>query len=165
MDELTYYMLTGVPASGKSTWIRESFTMPNVISSDAYIEFLARCSGQTYNQVFQDSIKDAQTFSDKCLRSLIAGRQTIIHDQTNLSVKSRRAKLSLIPSHYRKVAVAFTAPMFNDANWYDRLESRPGKTIPNNVLYTMLQTYVLPIKEEGFDEVMTIDWRTGDVLQ
>ena len=48
----TVYMLVGVPASGKSTWVsNQKFEDVIIASSDAYIDTVAAKSGKTYNEV------------------------------------------------------------------------------------------------------------------
>ena len=55
------FMLAGIPTSGKSTYISKllrDFPDAVVISTDDYIEAVARETGKTYNEVFNDNIKD-----------------------------------------------------------------------------------------------------------
>jgi predicted kinase len=149
----TLYMLIGIPGSGKSSWRNVHHLQSAVIiSTDDLIEQYARTLGKTYSDVFQEYIKQATKISNEQLRVAIANNLDIIHDQTNLTAKSRANKLSKIPDSYRKVAVFFSTP--DDAELKRRLASRPGKTIPANVVLGMRSQLERPSKAEGFDEVV-----------
>lgn len=155
---LKFYMMIGVPGAGKSTWI--SSEIPNdgsfvVISSDAIIDQRAAEQGKTYSEIFQAEIKSATAEMNLQLTSAIANRKNIVWDQTNLTTKVRKAKLSQIPDHfYTKVAVFFKTP--DDATLKQRLANRPGKIIPSNIIMGMKSTLQLPTLFEGFDEIISI---------
>jgi predicted kinase len=146
-----FYMLIGVPASGKSTWIKtHSDGSAMVLSTDNKIEAAARSQGKTYSEVFKDEIKAANTgMAQDLLRALRDGRD-IIWDQTNITRKSRKEKLARIPSSYKKIAVFFPTPL----NLKKRLASRPGKEIPEPVILSMINQLEPPSKNEGFDEII-----------
>lgn len=146
----TLYMLIGVPGAGKSTWIKNQSYDAVVLSSDDYIEKVAAKQGLTYNDVFKDAIPGAAANLKRELKAAIEADQDIIWDQTNLTVKSRREKLKMVPDSYRKVAVFFSIPK----DLRDRLATRPGKTIPEPVILTMINQLTPPTKEEGFDEIV-----------
>jgi len=152
----TLYMLIGVPASGKSTWVEE-FTKRNnciVLSTDNYIQSLAEHKNLTYDEVFEHAIKEATAELKRELAWALKYGMNIIWDQTNLTPKSRRSKLGMIPGHYHsdyhKIAVVFPTPAF--AEHARRLE-RPGKTIPAPVLKSMIEQFTPPTLDEGFDEI------------
>lgn len=146
----TLYMLVGVPGAGKTTWIKNNKNNAVVLSTDDYIEAVAAKQGKTYNDVFKDAMGGATANLKRELNKAVAADQDIIWDQTNLTVKSRRDKLKQIPDNYTKVAVFFSVP----PDLRDRLASRPGKTIPDPVILTMIQQLTPPSKEEGFDEII-----------
>lgn len=143
-------MLIGVPGAGKSTWIKNHKHNAVVLSSDDYIEKVAAKQGLTYNDVFKDAIPGAAANLKRDLKSAIENGQDIIWDQTNLTVKSRREKLKMIPDDYHMVAVFFSVP----PDLRERLAGRPGKTIPDPVILTMISQLTPPSKEEGFDEII-----------
>jgi len=79
-----------------------------------------------------------------------ANNKDVIWDQTNLTAKSRAAKLKMLPDYY-KIAVVFKTP---DAEEHARrLASRPGKSIPEGVLRSMAANLELPTEAEGFQEI------------
>lgn len=151
----TLYMLIGIPGSGKSTWLAKQafdWTKTRIISTDNIIERRAQEQGKTYSEVFQKEIKGATHQMNRDLKQAIAAGDDIVWDQTNLTKKSRANKLSEIPDSYRKVAVFFSTP--DDAELKRRLASRPGKTIPANVVLGMRSQLERPSKAEGFDEIV-----------
>jgi predicted kinase len=85
------------------------------------------------------------------LEAVAAGKD-IIWDQTNTGRKSRKAKLAMAPG-YHKIAVVFATP--EKEEWQRRINSRPGKMIPEGVLKAMATGLQLPTEDE-FDEI----WRT-----
>lgn len=148
----TLYMLIGVPGSGKTTWIKNNKHNAVVLSTDDKIEAEAERSGKTYSEVFQDTIKQATVEMHRDLAKAIGERRDIIWDQTNITRKSRKSKLSQIPKDYHKVAVFFSVP----PDLRERLASRPGKIIPEPVILSMINQLEPPTKEEGFNEIVAI---------
>jgi predicted kinase len=78
----------------------------------------------------------------------------VVWDQTNLTPKSRKSKLAMVPDHYKKIAVVFQTP--EAAEWQRRLDSRPGKSIPQNILMGMASSMQMPGPDEGFDSIEII---------
>jgi predicted kinase len=148
------YMLIGVPGSGKSTWIKNQNFDTNtvvVVSTDDIIEKRALAQGLTYSDVFQAEIRYATTEMNRNLTVAVANNKDIVWDQTNLTVKSRRAKLAQIPDQYLKIAVYFITP--DDSELERRLKSRPGKVIPANIVIGMKSQLQRPEQDEGWHEV------------
>jgi predicted kinase len=145
------YMLIGVPASGKSTWIAgQDWTRDCVlVSTDKLIDIEAARQGKTYNEVFKDYIDTATKLMNDDVRAAVEAGKDIIWDQTNTGRKSRKAKLAMAPG-YHKIAVVFATP--EDSEWQRRLVSRPGKAIPDAVLKAMASGLQLPAEDE-FDEI------------
>ena len=153
-------MLIGPPGSGKTTWIENHVVwtdeyFPYIVSTDNFIEQVALDNDSTYDDVFDANIKAATEAMYKSVDTAIKCRANIYWDQTNLTVKSRKAKLAKIPSDYRKVAVVFTTR--NSEMLKTRLANRPGKTIPASVLNRMINSFEMPTRAEGFDEVWSIE--------
>lgn len=149
------YVMVGVPGSGKSTWIANQYWAKEciVVSSDQLVEAEATRQGKTYNDVFKDYINEAISLM---LDQVIAARDSgkdIIWDQTSVNVKSRRKKFKMLPD-YDHIAVVFDIPSEDELN--KRLASRPGKTIPKEIVSSMIDTFEMPTEEEGYKEV----WRT-----
>lgn len=155
-----FIMLVGVPASGKSTW-RANYakTHPGFVqlSSDDLLEEIAKIQGKTYSDVFADHYGSCISEMEKQFRAAIHNKQSIIWDQTNLTVKTRAKKTSQLPKEYFKMAVYFEC---SDDILEFRLGNRPGKNIPANVMTSMKSQYERPTCEEGFNIVEPgfIEW-------
>lgn len=153
----TYTMLIGVPGSGKSTWLAQQAIDWNrtvILSTDAIIYRRAAQQGKTYDQVFRKEVKSATAEMQRDLASAVAQDLNIVHDQTNVTAAARAKKLALIPDHYTKVAVMFPTP--DRAEHQRRLQNRPGKTIPANVIGGMISQLEPATEAEGFDQVITV---------
>ena len=143
----TLWMLVGVPASGKTTWLRDSdidWNRTTLLSTDNIIEREAAALGKTYNDVFNRIIKQATREMNQRLTQAVADNRDIVWD--------RKSKLEKIPATYQKVAVYFPVP--NNKEWQRRLNSRPGKIIPQSVLVSMGQGFTMPSQAEGFDKII-----------
>jgi predicted kinase len=151
------YQLIGVPGAGKSTWIKNQDWAKDcvVVSTDEFVEDYAKQQGKTYNEVFEDYMPTAvKLMADKVVRAREQGKD-IIWDQTSVSVKSRKKKFNMLWA-YDHIAVVFYAPDAEELT--RRLNSRPGKSIPDHVIASMLQHFEMPTVEEGFKEV----WIAGN---
>jgi predicted kinase len=154
MTAPTLLMLIGVPASGKSTWIKENCDPLgyNLLSTDNYIDSIASEESITYNEAFQKHIKQATTNMNKLAQFAFDNDRNVVWDQTNLTTKSRKSKLAMVPKHYQKIAMYFVTP--NGEEHKRRLDSRTGKTIPYHILKNMIDTIEPPSYDEGFDKII-----------
>lgn len=158
------FILIGVPASGKSTF-RDKLVIKKpgvvVVSSDDYIEQKAADRGITYDEAFNDHVGDATASVQAAFRQAInRGEPRVLVDRTNLTPKSRKQWLDKArKSGYDLHAIVFHPPSNADeiAEWNRRLRNRPGKTIPRNVLDSMVQSFTLPQPEEGWATVVHLD--------
>jgi tRNA uridine 5-carbamoylmethylation protein Kti12 len=153
------YILVGLPASGKSTRVEQLLNMyPDafVYSTDNYIEECAQLNGWTYNKAFSTFIKPATKAMNEQLEIAIRANQTVIWDQTNLS-KNKRSKIvdKMRQKGYRTQCECFLIPetVEDIAEWNNRLHSRPGKTIPDNIIASMVKNYEIPSTSEEFDGI------------
>jgi predicted kinase len=151
------YMMIGIPGCGKSTWIKENVFNSNtvILSTDNIIEKVAEARDLTYNEVFEELISDAtKMFFHDISDNVLCGVDIII-DRTNLSKKSRKKILDMIPDDYIKVAIVVTcSDEFILAN---RLQNRPGKNIPNHVIENMKKSFEIPSEDEGFKSIVHIE--------
>lgn len=146
------YILVGVPASGKSTWINNQSWAPDCvyISTDTHVENAAASTGKPYNEVFKDVMPDAvREMAQDVVNAREAGKD-IIWDQTSTTINSRKKKFNMLPE-YKMIAIVFATPEKNEH--IRRLASRPDKTIPDHVIKAMIDQFEMPTQEEGFDEV------------
>ena len=150
------YQLIGVPASGKSTWIKNQIWALGltVVSTDPFVEDYARLQGKTYTEVFKDYMPTAV---DLMAKQVVFAREhghTVIWDQTSTTRASRTRKFNMLPN-YEHIAVVFKTPDWEVLN--KRLASRPGKIIPVDVVQNMIDNWEEPTKEEGFKEIWHAD--------
>lgn len=148
------YILVGLPATGKSTLVSGLLLQhPDafVYSTDQFIEDAAAYFDVTYNEAFNDNIKNATKAMNEMLDSAISDKRCIVWDQTNLSA-SKRSKIVRTLSDYLCECVCILPPSnaTQEEEWQHRLKSRPGKVIPDHVLNNMKQTFEMPTNKEGF---------------
>lgn len=146
-------MLCGLPTSGKSTYVQKLKKMDYwanavVLSTDNYIEQVAKSMNSTYNEIFEQTIEEAIRKLEMSFNEAKENGRDIIWDQTNLTIKSRRSKLSKLPSFYRRGCVYFPITL-EDA--LERNKTREGKVIPESILSRMAQQLEVPSVTEGFD--------------
>lgn len=141
----TCYQLIGVPGSGKSTWIKNQPWAKDavVVSTDNHVEDYAEKMGKTYSEVFDKYMPTAvQLMTDDVINAR-KNNLDIIWDQTSTTVASRKRKFKMLPN-YKHIAVVFTTP--NAEELKKRLGSRPGKTIPDHVIRSMINNFEMPTK-------------------
>ena len=150
------YQLIGIPASGKTTWAtsQEWFQNCAYVSTDKYVEEYANHVGKTYSDVFEYVMKDAVSAMAESIIMARSMKQDIIWDQTSITVESRAKKFRMLPE-YEHIGVVFRVP--NPDELIRRLNSRPGKIIPLDVIESMVKNFEIPSEEEGFKEI----WYVG----
>lgn len=152
----TFYLMVGLPGSGKSTyWNTLSKQSDDIayLSTDEYVQVRADAEEKTYDDMWADLIGEATEFVHKSFRELVKDGADIVWDQTNLGVKKRKRVLSQVPQAYRKVAVVVSC---DESVRQRRLLQRPGKTIPPHVDKSMMDSFVMPTLDEGFDEIVEV---------
>ena len=150
--------LVGPPGIGKTTWLNDNVSFLDFIvaSTDDILEQYADQHGITYQQAFQQHMKEAEKQFKDVIRSCVENNLDIIFDRTNMSAKSRAKLLDMVPDHYKKTAVVFLAPKHLIEQQLEKRELETGKHIPQAVLETMLANFEFPTAGEGFDHIMTI---------
>ena len=146
------YVLVGVPGSGKSTWVANQDWAKDCVyvSTDTWVELEAERQGRTYSEVFEEYMpKAVNIMSAQVIDARDQGRD-IIWDQTSTTVMSRRRKFSMLPDYYA-IAVVFRCPDLDEL--MRRLNSRPGKIIPLDVVESMIKNFEVPTEDEGFKEI------------
>lgn len=159
MSEPICTVMVGLPGLGKSTLIEGMYKPDTFIySTDRYIEYEAATEGKTYDECFETLIKDAASYMNSSLDFSIENRQDIIWDQTNLGVGKRRKIINRMKqAGYQVRGVCIVPPeaahISDQKDWKYRLANRPGKTIPQNILTNMMESFTLPTVSEGFEMI------------
>ena len=150
-------MMVGIPASGKSTFVKQYESTPGyvVVGTDRILERIATEKDISYNQAMELYYNQANKEMNTAVDAAIAAGHSVIWDQTNLSKKTRSFKINRFPSSYQKLAVVVRCN--NAEEHLRRLNSRPGKTIPQSVMDNMIANFEMPTTAEGFDTVVIIE--------
>lgn len=165
MPNPTCTVMVGLPALGKSTFIKQIKT-PNtwIYSTDMFIEAVAEDNGITYNDAFLSNIDAAIQFNEQKIATMMMLRKDIIWDQTNLGVAKRKKIIDQMKEAGYTVNCICLQPNIKGKTWPEcnnewdrRLNSRTGKNIPQHVLANMMENYVVPTIEEGFDSIVFYD--------
>ena len=156
MSELI--MLVGEPGSGKSTWTEAMPFKHNyvVISMDNIIESMGAPEGLSYKDAFDKYSSVAARKMKEELKIAFKNNMNVVWDQTNLTVKSRRKKLNMVPDGYSKTAVIFEIGSEELERRRVLREGETGKIVPLFVMRQMHQSYARPTKAEGFDHIKIV---------
>ena len=146
------YILVGIPASGKSTWIaNQKWTADCVVTStDKFVDAYALSKKKTYSEVFNAYMPTAIELMLEDVRMAYENSSTLIWDQTSTTILSRAKKIRMLAG-YHKIAIVFKIPEATELE--RRLKSRPGKDIPAYVIKSMIEGFEMPTLKEGFDEI------------
>ncbi len=157
------YMMVGLPGSGKSTyiqnldnWNNNDMLFARVVSTDHIIETVANQAGMTYDEGFKLLIKFADVVFKKNIDEIISNNESFVIDRTNLTVKGRKQFIDLAKANGYEIH-ALVMPEIGHDEWQSRLSGRPGKTIPDTILESMVENYVYPTIEEGFTTVTFVE--------
>jgi predicted kinase len=150
------FQLVGVPASGKTTWIKKQVWALgcHVVSTDFWVELEASRLGKTYSEIFAEYMPTAVKLMAANVVAIREMGNDIIWDQTSSTIASRAKKFRMLPD-YEHIAVVFETP--DKAELSRRLQSRPGKIIPWEVIQDMIDNFEYPTCEEGFKEIWRFD--------
>lgn len=150
------YQLIGIPASGKTTWAESQDWIQDCayVSTDIWVELEAERQGKTYSEVFEDYMPKAVNIMSAQVADARDQKRDIIWDQTSTTIASRMRKFDMLPD-YEHIAVVFRCPDADEL--MRRLNSRPGKVIPLDVIEGMVKNFEVPSEEEGFKEIWYVD--------
>ena len=149
------HILTGVPYSGKTTFVNSANHGYPVLSSDKIVKELAENEGLNYNTGFEKYIKEATKLYNEQLTACIKDKSQFIIDRTNLTKKSRA-----------KFMKRLTTDGFNTIGYYfeptdlktlkSRINKRKDQKVPLLIVEDMIKTYEKPTFDEGFDVIVTV---------
>ena len=155
MKQKKVYLMSGPPASGKSTWIRNNMTVGSEWISRDNVRFSIVSEDEEYfsheDEVFDTFITYInQTLEDPDIH-------TIFIDATHLNKRSRYKTLSHI--HKKNIeelnCVCFNTP---EDVCLKRNTLRTGRArVPETAIKNMFQTYSYPTLTEGFNHIYEVD--------
>ena len=145
-------MMIGVSGAGKSSCVESIVDGDIILSTDRWLEEYAKLNDLTYNEAFQMKYKESEMALRQDLAFAIRHGQNIIWDQTNLTKKTRKRKLAMIPKEYRKVAILINTPpeIIHESN-------NSGRGLPNHVINDMIMRLEPPTEDEGFSKIVVIE--------
>jgi predicted kinase len=154
-------MMVGVPGTGKSTLIKDlQKDMPflKTVSSDEYIENIAKENNKSYNEVYQEAIDPAMKWLNKQIQDFIKGKQDFIWDQTNLVQSSRLKKLRNLNSNgYDVNAIVIELSEEEHLKRLNKRTNEGGKQISSKIILDMIASYQRPEYSEGFKSIILIN--------
>jgi len=155
------HVLVGLPASGKSTFMKETFSDGVVvISKDDEIMLMGKELGITdytdvYRALSDEQHEDAYKRVKEKFRQAVKDEVAIVIDMTNMSKKSRNKWIANVGKKYKTKAWVFVA---GQSQLYSRNVLRAeqeNKHIPQYVYDNMMKTFLVPTLYE-FDFVQYV---------
>lgn len=144
-----FYMLIGLPGSGKSFYTKKLNEETGAIihSSDAIREELFGSE-----EVQTESSKVFDLLHRRVKEDLAKGND-VIYDATNINSKRRRAFLQELKKYNCKKTAIFIATPYEKCLKQNKLRARK---VPEYVIKRMYMSFNVPCMQEGFDEVEVI---------
>ena len=145
----TLFVMCGLPASGKSTFIKNKANSNIVVVSRDEIRFsFIRYKPYKYF-AYEDQVK--RIFWEKINAALAEGKD-VIADQTSLTIGSRKSLLKHV-SGYDDVVLIWIDTDFETC--YKRNAKRKGiEKVPPNTLKSMRDSFNTPSLNEGFSRII-----------
>jgi len=136
-------LMSGLPGTGKDTWISEHYPNLPMISLDEI-----RREMKISPKDFQSAV--VQEARDRA-KDLLRKKQPFVWNATNLSSKIRKKQLDLFEQYH-----ASTRIVFLETSWEKEIarNNNREKTVPETVIGQMLGTLELPKR----DEAWKVEW-------
>jgi predicted kinase len=138
-------ILIGLPASGKSTFVRERF------------------SG-THDHVSKDLLRNnrrPQRRQEQLIAESLASGRSVVVDNTNPSVAVRAPLIAAARKHGAEVVGYFFLTEAGDA--LRRNRTRPGsERVPDVAIFTVRKRLEPPTMEEGFDRLYRVSMNEAE---
>lgn len=145
---MTFYLMSGVPGSGKSTYAKKHFPNAHIVSTD---DIRMELFGKY--EVPKDKARLVwETAWKRIAENIKSDGADIVFDATNTVIQARARVLSHVPSEIHKVAIVMKTPVsVAQARNADR-----ERVVPPQVINRMAIGQTYPTKKEGFDEIVFV---------
>ncbi len=151
-------LLIGHPLVGKSTFIKNKLNNLdfNLISRDNIIFELS--STKEYNKAWDEvNHKEVDHILNERIDNSIINNESVIIDMTNLTKKRRKGFINRFNGYY-KVGILFDIlPSDEIKSRNEKRNNEESKYINESIINTMISSYQIPTKEEGFDKIINVN--------
>jgi len=155
-------VLSGLSGSGKSTLIKEKYNDYFIVERDQLLIDLYNENFEPTNsyKVMYDTIKNRglkekldKRFNEYLIE--VSKKETkVVIDMTMTSLNSRRKMLNIFSKFYSK-NVLFLLDV-NELKRRNESRKHLDKNFDFNILMTQMKSFVIPVKEEGFENIEII---------
>lgn len=150
---MIFYIMCGIPGSGKSTWAKEKVNDGCVIvSKDSIREMIHGC--YKYNKNTEPIVKE---LVKSCLDTMYVcfPSNSVIIDETNITKLKRKEWLCLLEGAEKIICVYCSS---KEGNLDRRMNDCRGisKEKWNEVIGNMINSFEEPTLDEGFDEIIEV---------
>ena len=131
-------LLSGLPGTGKDTWIRKHDSQLPMISLDAIREETGISPGDHQSKVLETARERA--------RALLREKQSFVWNATNLSPMVRKKQIDLFAAYHASVRIVYLETGVQEQ--CRRNESRPD-AVPGQALFRMMENLAPPEASEA----------------
>jgi len=154
--ERILFLMSGPPASGKTTLRNRMFPKATIICPDELIGYTKE------NPWTPRAANFAWKESDRKLKEALEGTDAlIVFDATFVSVKKRKKYINLAKKHGVVPMIVYCSA--TKRTILDRNATRKdARKVPGMVIGRMFNSFEAPTKEEGFEVVIRFDSETNE---
>ena len=146
-------ILVGIPASGKSTYVKDNFDGYYRVNLDSIHKMLEPKEGHN-----RRNNKIARTIESMVIEHKLECGESVVIDATNLYADSRQKYLDMADQHgAAKKAVCFEPNVARSVAWNKKRAEDGGRDVPQHVIEKMASKYQMPTLSQGYDEIVKVE--------